>query len=81
MVMRGFIQYVGNPSVEAFITGLSCCGNGCMDAGRKPQGQFTGVWFIRFLSQSGAGFKTQVLKSGILAETGEAVLSQAQGCA
>ena len=57
MGMRGLIQYVGNPFIETFTTGLGFRGYSSVNTGWYAKGQFAGVWFVRLFSQFGAGGK------------------------
>lgn len=58
--MRGLIQNIGNPFVEAFTAGLGRRGDSGVDAGWNSQRQLARVWLVRILSQLGAGVKIMV---------------------
>jgi hypothetical protein len=51
--IRGLIQYIGNPFIEAFVACLGCCGDSCVYAGWNPKGQLAGVRFVRRISKRG----------------------------
>jgi hypothetical protein len=53
--IRGFIQYIGNPFIEAFAACLGRCSDSGMNAGWNAQGQLAGVRFVRLISKLGAG--------------------------
>jgi len=55
MSMNDLIQGVSNPFIAAFAADLSR-GNLGMSAGRNTQGQLTGTWLVRLISQQGFWF-------------------------
>ncbi len=57
MCMRGLIQYISNPFIEAFTADFGCPGDCGVTIRWNAQGEFTGVWFVRLISQLGAGGK------------------------
>lgn len=42
MCMRGLIQYIRNPFVKAFTTGLGCSGDSSVNNRWNAQGEFAG---------------------------------------
>ena len=55
--IHGFIEYIGNPFIETFTTGLGRRGDSRMNAGWNAQSQLAGVRLVRLISELGAGCK------------------------